>query len=1222
MNRNGVGIRHFVQFSIVCIGLFNLVALGIVGCGGGGNSSGGGTPQPTITSVTTACSPSSIVTNQTATCSATVTGTGNYSSTVIWTVSPTGAGTVSSQGIFTPSIAGSATIKATSTQDASKSGTSSITVANPTALTVNITDLPTGTNAKVTVTDPNGALTSVTASQTLNAIPGTYTVAASPVVAGSNTYHATQTTQTTVVVSQATSTVTVDYYNIVPNTTKVLDQAGLQSLTLSPDGTTVSLSSSSEVAASLKAGDVLVSSPATVIPNGLLVKIVSVANSGSIITATVSPATLKDEIIQARFGVDLPFTKAASGAASPQTSMSPKLVKAGVVTSSTALTNPCALAPQVLSLPFAYALPPDQNQNTITASGEVDFCNLHVDFEYSALNLSAKATVNLQQYSNLVVKGQYSTTFDWSQTLDKSDFENQVVCLGNETCQSVLGLPGSIGNALAVITPSITPLVGLTGSASGGLYLGGAEAGSFGAGIQVQNLIASPVFSGTLQQVSYPTGVEGTLDAKGYFGVQAGFQFFGSVTWHVDPRMYVELKADTSANPWWTLWLGDEAYAGITLTVLGFGNDELDTPEYTIYSNQVAQANGTFLGQPTLSSITPPNAMQFGPALTVSLAGSNFVPGAYAAANGSPLPTTFIDPTSVTALIPGSLLATAGTDQISLVNPSPSGESSNPISFTVTGSANWISISPASVSVPAGSIQTFSVIAGAGVSPVWSVQEGSTGGTITSGGVYTAPNQIGTYHVIVASAANPNQSAVATVAIVSGPTISTLHSFNHGTEGANPWGAPIVGSDGNLYGATQAGGNLSCSYISSLNGCGTLYKSDLSGALTTLHSFSGSDGAYPVSSLLEVSNGVFYGTTDFGGSNTSQCVVSGTTVQSGCGTVFKFDSTAGFNSVFSFGPYFSPAGAGPIASFIQANDGTLYGANDVGGSSTCTGSINGQSRSGCGAIFAIKSSSGITGVHTFSGTEGAFPAASLLSQPDGYFYGVTGAGGNTTCSSYDTPGCGTVYQLSSSGTIKTLHSFSSKDGAYPHSSLIRGSDGELYGTTEFGGTTSCSGGAQWSGCGTAFKIDTAGNFSSLHSFSGPDGAYPNGLMLANDGFFYGTTNGGGNSSCTGDFGPGCGTVFRMDSLGNVTVLYTFNGQSDGADPTSAVVQGPDGALYGTAEYGGLYDDGTIYRVSNLNILASNSHGLHSQSIEANPLTPPLERHEHVKFAAPAPPAVP
>jgi uncharacterized repeat protein (TIGR03803 family) len=197
------------------------------------------------------------------------------------------------------------------------------------------------------------------------------------------------------------------------------------------------------------------------------------------------------------------------------------------------------------------------------------------------------------------------------------------------------------------------------------------------------------------------------------------------------------------------------------------------------------------------------------------------------------------------------------------------------------------------------------------------------------------------------------------------------------------------------------------------------------------------------------------------------------------------------------------------------------------------------------------------------------------------------------------------------GAIKTLHSFTKQDGAYPEAVLILGADGSMYGATIFGGNTTCTGGAQWQGCGTVFKIDTAGNFKSLHSFSGPDGAYPATLMLATDGYFYGTTESGGSISCTGRYGPGCGTVFRMDSSGNVTVLYSFTGQSDGSWPESALIQGPDGSLYGTAVYGGSSDDGVIFRVSNLTSLTQGTIVTADLPEVESSITPVLETHPHV-----------
>jgi uncharacterized repeat protein (TIGR03803 family) len=528
-----------------------------------------------------------------------------------------------------------------------------------------------------------------------------------------------------------------------------------------------------------------------------------------------------------------------------------------------------------------------------------------------------------------------------------------------------------------------------------------------------------------------------------------------------------------------------------------------------------------------------------------------------------------------------------------------------------------VTISPSSITVPAGLIQTFSATVAGGGTVTWSIQEGTSGGSITSTGIYTAPAQTGTYHVVATNAANSSESATATVNVVTGPSITTIHSFNHTTEGANPWAAPAWGSDGDMYGVTEAGGDLSCAYASSLPGCGTIYKSDTSGNnVATLHSFVGTDGAYPIPSLLAATGGMFYGTTFYGGSNTSECDLGGTSTLAGCGSVFSYSANAGFASVLSFGPFNSLLGVGSVASLVQTG-GTLYGTNEAGGNTSCTGTIGGASESGCGAVFSISSSNVPSALHTFAGSEGAYPTSGLL-QSNGYLYGTTEGGGTLTCSSFAAPGCGTIFQMNLSGTFfKTLHSFTEADGAVPWSPMILAADGNIYGTTIFGGSAACSGGAQWQGCGTVFKIDTGGNFESLHSFSGPDGAYPTSIMQASDGYFYGTTEGGGDASCSGRYGPGCGTVFRMDSDGNVTILYAFTDKSDGSWPESAVIQGTDGNLYGTAVYGGVNDDGVIFQISNLTSLAADAMATRNVPDVRQAVTPLLVRRPHV--GPPGPP---
>ena len=233
-------------------------------------------------------------------------------------------------------------------------------------------------------------------------------------------------------------------------------------------------------------------------------------------------------------------------------------------------------------------------------------------------------------------------------------------------------------------------------------------------------------------------------------------------------------------------------------------------------------------------------------------------------------------------------------------------------------------------------------------------------------------------------------------------------------------------------------------------------------------------------------------------------------------------------------------------------------------------------------------------LYAFSGADGAYPTVPLIQASDGYFYGTT-SGGVSVHESANLPlragmssSLGTVFRIDSSGNLTTLHSFRGRDGASPNASLLQGSDGFLYGTTSGGGSA---------GMGTVFRLDTAGNFTVLHSFAGPDGDDPvAGLIQATDGSFYGTTWTGGNLTCSIDydfqnypfpFNLGCGTVFRMDQSGNVTVLHAFEfAPTDGSGPAAGVVQGSDGNLYGTTFYGGNVFFGVVFRIDPSALLPS------------------------------------
>jgi uncharacterized repeat protein (TIGR03803 family) len=309
--------------------------------------------------------------------------------------------------------------------------------------------------------------------------------------------------------------------------------------------------------------------------------------------------------------------------------------------------------------------------------------------------------------------------------------------------------------------------------------------------------------------------------------------------------------------------------------------------------------------------------------------------------------------------------------------------------------------------------------------------------------------------------------------------------------------------------------------------------------LTTVYSFSGSDGGNPIAGLVRGSDGSFYGTTSGGGLG-------------GKGTVFRISPTGVLTNLHSFAG--SPSdGANPWAGLVQGSDGNFYGTTEYGGASTnCT--------MGCGTVFRISPGGSVTNLYEFNGADGADPFAGLVQGSDSNFYGTTFSGGVSRM--------GTVFRISSGGSLTNLHSFSGSpsDGSYPIAGLVQGSDGNFYGTTQYGGA---------SGYGTVFRISPNGSLTNLYIFNGPDGGYPvAGLVLGSDGDFYGTTYAGGVSTNCFD---GCGAVFRSSPDGSLTTLHSFSG-SDGVSPYGVLVQGSDGYFYGTTYAGGVSGYGTVFRL--------------------------------------------
>jgi uncharacterized repeat protein (TIGR03803 family) len=204
------------------------------------------------------------------------------------------------------------------------------------------------------------------------------------------------------------------------------------------------------------------------------------------------------------------------------------------------------------------------------------------------------------------------------------------------------------------------------------------------------------------------------------------------------------------------------------------------------------------------------------------------------------------------------------------------------------------------------------------------------------------------------------------------------------------------------------------------------------------------------------------------------------------------------------------------------------------------------------------------------GADGSHPFGGLLRDAGRNLYGITYAGGNYGSACAD-GGCGTVFKLDPNGTETVLYSFrGGAEGTFPQSELFRDSAGNLYGTTAYGGIQGCGG----NGCGTVFKLDSSGNFTLLHSFTGKadDGATPEygPLIRAGGGNLYGTTLKGGPYDQ--------GTVFKLDSNGNLTVLHSFSGGVDGGQPIPGVIRTAAGALFGTTNAGGTHTLGVVFKL--------------------------------------------
>lgn len=308
-----------------------------------------------------------------------------------------------------------------------------------------------------------------------------------------------------------------------------------------------------------------------------------------------------------------------------------------------------------------------------------------------------------------------------------------------------------------------------------------------------------------------------------------------------------------------------------------------------------------------------------------------------------------------------------------------------------------------------------------------------------------------------------------------------LHMFGRGADGVFPYGG-LTALNGMLYGTTSQGG---------VNNAGTVFElNPKTGKERILHNFkSGSDGTNPTGTLIAL-HGSLYGTTSGG-----QGGADGPSGP-GCGTVFEVSPSGKERILYSFKCELN--GAFPHAGVIALN-GKLYGTTTQGGTSG----------SGFGTIFEVTKAGVERVLYRFQGgSDGANPYAGLTAVR-GTLYGTTRFGGGTSCGYYGAIGCGTIFEVGASGVERVIYRFQGgTDGGNPYAGLTD-VHGTLYGTTSFGGGTSCRY-YYGTGCGTIFEVGTSGAERVLYRFQGgSDGANPYAGLTALDGTLYGTTYFGG-----------------------------------------------------------------------------------------------------------------
>jgi uncharacterized repeat protein (TIGR03803 family) len=319
-----------------------------------------------------------------------------------------------------------------------------------------------------------------------------------------------------------------------------------------------------------------------------------------------------------------------------------------------------------------------------------------------------------------------------------------------------------------------------------------------------------------------------------------------------------------------------------------------------------------------------------------------------------------------------------------------------------------------------------------------------------------------------------------------------------------------------------------------------------------LHNFTGRpDGSEPAATVFRDADGNLFGTTAAGGSN--GCVV-------GCGTVYEVSKDGQEQVLYRFQG--GTDGAFPVAAVTMDGTGNLYGT---------TGGGNGNDST----LFKLAPDGTETVLHTFTYQD---VNSTPVLDAAGNLYGASHYGGDVNCG-YNGNGCGFIYKLDSSGKYSVIYTFKNvRDGVTPYFNIVMDAKGTLYGTAAFGGDVRCD---APTGCGAIFKLEPNGTYTVLHRFTGKkDGWGPGAITLDAAGNIYGTTVEGADLSC---YPPlGCGVIYKIDTTGKFSVLFTFTASQVCCGPGSYTpIVDSSGNLYDSMAINGAHNDGYVYKLDTM-----------------------------------------